>query len=128
MSSRGLRPTRRDLLVVVLTFGIAFVFFTAPQHPALAGGGSSSGSGSGRKWGSLLAGGHRSDNCDPADGSVVGHAYPAMKKAGFVRADPNQKVFNDDFSHMMTKKVGHSDGWTMFEKLYLFNGQLWVVT
>lgn len=127
--SRGLRPSRRDLLLVLLTFGVAWLFFASPSTPASPGRSdiyaeSSRSSRLGSLTG-LLRGGKGGYDGAAGEGAVT--YTESVKKVGF-KADSSEDVDPEQFAHLNTKMLGHTPGWTMFEKLYLFNGQLYVVT
>jgi len=122
---RGFRPTRRDLLVVILTFTVAYIFLTAPERQRTANTGS--------RLKSLL-GGAGSDQCAPEVSGLHDRTFSEQnKKVGFKVVGDDEPGLTDeeeadDYAKMETKMLGHTPGWTMFEKLYLFNGQFWVLT
>lgn len=118
--SRGLRPSRRDLMIVLLTLGVAYMWLGNPNRAQ-----SVDGSEGGRmsSLGSLWGG--RKGDCPPPQSVSF---EETVKKVGFVRKPGSTEPDNEQFKHLNTKMLGHTPGWTMFEQLYLFNGQLYVVT
>lgn len=55
----------------------------------------------------------------------------SVKKVGFVKTKEKATEGDeeaDEFLSLSTVMTGHSPGWTLFERLYLFNGQLYVIT
>jgi hypothetical protein len=127
---RGLRPTRRDLLLVILSFTVAYVLFSSPERRV----GSVAGASRTSRFKSLSTafGGSNSDNC-PAGGLHDRSFEDQNRKVGFKVGPGDEAGHNegdelDEYAKMETKLVDHTPGWTMFEKLYLFNGQFWVLT
>lgn len=129
--SRGIRPTRRDLLLVVITAAIAYFFFTAPERrgPVL----STKPSNKPSRLQSLqhaLTG--SSQVCAPQGGTGPHDRAFAdhLQKVGFSAAAkaPDSEEAEEEYEKLETKMIGHTPGYTMFEKLYLFNGQFWVLT
>lgn len=101
--ARGMRPTRRDLLVVILTLGLAYLFFSAPQvHKTVTSAASSSAR--------LKALGLWHDSA-PARSFDASVARPHQTAEGLV-----------------THLRDHTPGWTVFEKVYLYDSRLYVVT
>ncbi|BEI89207.1 uncharacterized protein CcaverHIS019_0205690 [Cutaneotrichosporon cavernicola] len=121
--TRGLRPSRRDLMIVLLTLGVAFIWLGNPKPSQRADNNSLADGSRGSSLGSLWGGG-KSD-CPPTQHVTF---EETVKKAGFVRTPGSTESDNEQFKHLNTKMLGHTPGWTMFEQLYLFNGQLYVVT
>lgn len=78
-------------------------------------------------------------NCPPPMGgkgetsftdSIKGHGFMLDETlGGDVRYDGGEDELEDDYAHSgETTLMGHSPGWTVFEKLYVFNGSFYVVT
>lgn len=127
-ASRALRPTRRDVILVVLSLAFALLFLTPSQHPnAAAPRPSSSKSGGGRfgKWGSILG-------PSPAHAVVREPSFEeTVQPAGFVSTEGvshDDTAESDEFADKATLMLGHTPGWTMFERVYIYNGQMVVVT
>lgn len=103
-TGRGLRPTRRDLLLVVLTLGLAYLLFASPEvHQKVV----TSAASSSARLKSL--------------GLWRGRAGPRNFDASVAR--PQQ-----DSETLITTLRDHTPGWTIFEKIYLYDGRLYVVT
>ncbi|WOO79298.1 uncharacterized protein LOC62_02G002829 [Vanrija pseudolonga] len=125
-ASRALRPTRRDVILVVLSLAFALLFLTPSHHPNAAAPRPSSKSG-GRfgKWGSILG---------PSQAHSVLREpsfEETVQPAGFVSADGvshDDAAESDEFADKATVMLGHTPGWTMFERVYIYNGQMVVVT
>lgn len=128
----GLRPTRRDLVLVLLTFAAAYLFLG--PHAAVGRAKTAAQSGRSRfnSLTDLISGKNKAEICDHVPGSGQGGLLfdESVKKVGFVKnaEKPVGDDEDDEFADRITHLKGHSPGWTLFEKLYLFNGQLYVVT
>ncbi|BEI81413.1 hypothetical protein CcaverHIS002_0205730 [Cutaneotrichosporon cavernicola] len=110
-------------MIVLLTLGVAFIWLGNPKPSQRADNNSLADGSRGSSLGSLWGGG-KSD-CPPTQHVTF---EETVKKAGFVRTPGSTESDNEQFKHLNTKMLGHTPGWTMFEQLYLFNGQLYVVT
>jgi hypothetical protein len=122
--SRSLRPTRRDLILVIISFTLGYLFFTAPDRRV------SDATSRLKSVASAFTGGN--DKC-AVPGAVSGPLFEnQVAKVGFQftpgedGAESDEEL--DEYTKMETKLLGHTPGWTMFEKLYIFNGQFWVLT
>lgn len=126
-SRGGIRPTRRDLLIIILTVCLAYLFIGPSHHvpavvadnrPRLKSGLANLLTGKGAE---VLCG-----NLRTGDGPTF---EQAVEKVGFRTSDEHDDPSEDEeYEKMSTKLMGHTPGWSMFEKLYIFNGQLWVIT
>jgi hypothetical protein len=107
-------------MIVLLTLGVAYIWLGNPNrsqsayNPARA---DERGRTLGSLWGSK-------GECPPQTVSFE----ETVKKVGFVRKPGSTESDNEQFAHLNTKMLGHTPGWTIFEQIYLFNGQLYVVT
>ena len=149
-----LRPSRRELVLVLLTLGFSYVLFASVQEEA---GASRS---KGASWASQYISGSRLGKlADPSfspsswnfwsgSGSARSAATCDSKEADFwagarqygttPRTDtvfgsegqgPDDEVLMSKEERLLaTKKVGHAPGWTMMERAYVYNGSVYVVT
>lgn len=141
------RPTRRDLLLCLLTLSFSYLLFSPSPtsnptpHPiaAIKSTGSGIGSSTSRyklPWTSIFKGdscpqsGHhitettftdsvKSAGIPDSGDAVVGEKWDA----GVEEADEDDEVLQGE-----TILRGHQPGWTLFEKLYLYNGSFYIVT
>ncbi|WVQ85943.1 hypothetical protein IAT38_008111 [Cryptococcus sp. DSM 104549] len=136
-SHHSLRPTRRDILLCLLTLSFAYLLFSSPptSDPVaptsttgryrLPGWGSWSGSSAASKCAVQDKGLRFMDSVKP-----VGFGSPGDDTAEFGKQwdGGEEEEEDDEFEGMATVLKGHAPGWTLFEKLYIYNGSFFVVT
>ncbi|WVO17415.1 hypothetical protein L204_105107 [Cryptococcus depauperatus] len=140
-SSLFLRPTRRDLLLCIVTLSFSYLLFSPPLNtqgvsvnPAFA----SKYSHSWGRFGSFFPA-SSSTSCPQINNEVIWSE--TVKPVGFgvagsgkfrqgtkVWAGGEEEEEDDEFQTLSTVLKAHSPGWTIFEKLYIHNGSFYVVT
>jgi hypothetical protein len=151
-----LRPTKRDVLLCLVTLTFSFLFFSQPSTPSAAVDSPNSGHGiGGWSWRSSFSSSKASGSAGAAKGgygeegfsdtvrsvglsSEVNNAATedelaelAELKAGTEvkdQWDEEEEMEDDEFDNKVTILAGHQPGWTLFERLYLYNGSFYVVT
>ena len=139
-SAFSIRPTRRDVLLCLLTMSFSYLLFSAPPSaetiasPANAAGAKSH---QYLPWKTLW---HSDESCavPAATGSettftesVRGHGLQAIDESpkGDAPWDGGEEELEDDQVFPgETMNRGHQPGWTLFDRLYVYNGSFYVVT
>lgn len=139
-STLSLKPTRRDVLLCLLTLSFAFLLFSPPPLAEPATLNRSSG-GQYRLPGLNGLFHSLSSLCQARSDEVI--FGESVKAVGFGAADAeadymnieggSESAFDDDeqydeFINLATTLKGHAPGWTIFERLYIYNGSFYVVT
>lgn len=136
-STLFLRPTRRDVLLCLLTLCFAYLLFSPvlPVEPAAPSRSSTSGyrlSSLSGFFPSLFS------LCQTRSDEVT--FGETVKAVGFGAADADAdstKIeggweaaldVDEQFANLATTLKGHAPGWTVFERLYIYNGSFYVVT
>jgi hypothetical protein len=150
MGVQFLRPSRRELVLVLLTLGFSYVLFASIQGQGPSGKGPSwasqviSGSSLGKlsdpsqspsRW-NFWSSDSTSAKCQvsEADFWTQAQAYGSTPRddAKSPLLGPDDEVDEALMSReerlFGTVKVGHAPGWTMMERAYVFNGSVYVVT
>ncbi|WWD20713.1 hypothetical protein CI109_105189 [Kwoniella shandongensis] len=162
-SHHSLRPTRRDILLCLLTLSFSYLLFSTPPSldpvivrgslPGGGGGGRGDGSSSSRyrlpSWSSFL-----SSSPSTADETCIVNRAGAevtfgesVRPVGFGKVgevetidfiphvdgakpwdEGEEEAEDDELEGMATIMKGHAPGWTLFERLYIFDGSFYVVT
>lgn len=139
-STLSLKPTRRDVLLCLLTLSFAFLLFSpAPlAEPATL---NRSSGGQYRLPGLSGLFHSLSSLCQARSDEVT--FGESVKAVGFGAADAEADYMNieggweaafdddeqyDEFINLATTLKGHAPGWTIFERLYIYNGSFYVVT
>ncbi|KAL7422875.1 hypothetical protein Q5752_002172 [Cryptotrichosporon argae] len=143
----SLRPTRRDALLCILTLSFSYLLFATPSDPAASkqvGPPGSSVSTAGRtsrlsSWSGLFGG---SQSCpaveirekDLSFGETLRTVGVGLEDLDTV-ANPSQawdggeeEQEDDEFQSEATLLLGHAPGWTLADRLYVFNGSFYVIT
>ena len=131
-----LRPTRRDVLLCLVTLSFSYLLFSSPGGsealPAPNGASSKYRMPWTSLWGSEKS---RPDVRVSSETtyteSVRGHGLQAIDESpkDDTRWDGGEEEEEDDTVFPgETKLLAHQPGWTMFDKLYVYNGSFYVVT
>lgn len=139
-STLSLRPTRRDVLLCLLTLSFAYLLFSPVPLAEPAALNRSSG-GQYRLPGLSGLFHSLSSLCQARSDEVT--FGESVKAVGFGVADAEADYMNgeggwdaafddgeqyDEFTNLATTLKGHAPGWTIFERLYIYNGSFYVVT
>lgn len=137
-----LRPSRRELILVVLTLGVSYILFAGSQTQ----------NGTSKTWAEYGSSLGRladpatypsswsfwsdSDGASPATCEAKEDFWHGVKQYG-TASEPDSTGLNGPDDEVLvskeerqlgTRKVGHSAGWTMMERAYVYNGSVYVVT
>lgn len=148
MGVQFLRPSRRELVLVLLTAGVSFILFAGSQQPKdgasnATWASSVYGSSLGKladsskypsSWSSWLGSESSAPtSCDAGEANFwdsaaqYGTASQPDPKYGLNGPDDDVLVSQEE-RLLGTHKVGHAPGWTMMERAYVYNGSVYVVT
>ncbi|ODN99466.1 hypothetical protein L198_03310 [Cryptococcus wingfieldii CBS 7118] len=136
--SPSMKPTRRDVLLCLLTLSFSYLLFSSPpsSDPVAL-----SASGGNRYripgWSNFFPSSTGTSRSHDRSGEVL--FTDSVKAVGVGSADVEfgkgnswdggeEEEEDDEFESMATVLKGHSPGWTMFEKLYIYNGSFYVIT
>lgn len=134
------RPTRRDVLLCLLTLSFSYLLFYSPPNSIPVPRPAASATSTSRyhlPWSSVFS---SSKSCPPPAGprhdttfteSVKSYGFGGIDEqpAGDQRWDGGEEEAEDDeIVAGETRLLGHAPGWTLFDKLYVFNGSFYVVT
>lgn len=150
--SLSIRPSRRDLILVLLTLSFSYLLFSTNEPPTRA---TTTVDPPSRyklsDWSQLWRGGSHTDNgvggsCGPVEirektfGESV-KSYGVSRASLAEGADEldrgakgefwdggEESAEDDELEAISTVLKGHQPGWTIFERLYIYNGSFYVVT
>lgn len=151
--SLSLRPSRRDLILVLITLSFSYLLFSSPDNPTRSSEVVPVTPPSRYRlpdW-SLWRSSHSSPSCSPASlAAAAGREKTfgeSVKTYGVSRAsvgeapdelDVGQRgeywdggeesAEDDELEAISTLLKGYQPGWTIFERLYIYNGSFYVVT
>jgi hypothetical protein len=160
-SPQSIKPTRRDVLLILITLSFSYLLFSSPTQPdRLVPRPTTSiksdplakaqveGSGSRYRlpdWSHLWNSKHgqNSQDCDISQMPRERNYEESVRTYGVSRASLSEgpdgldhgawdggveEAEYDELEGISTTLKGHQAGWTMFEKLYIYNGSFYVVT
>ncbi|KAK8850528.1 hypothetical protein IAR55_004446 [Kwoniella newhampshirensis] len=160
-SHHSLRPTRRDILLCLLTLSFSYLLFSSPptvdsviSRGSIPAGGSPAAAGASSSsryklpsWGTFFPVSSSLDDSCSAVGGVrevsfvdsvkpVGFGTIGVDASEFVPASDDgrpwdegeEEAEDDELEGVATILRGHAPGWTLFDRLYIFNGSFYIVT
>ena len=149
-SPHSVRPTRRDILLVLITLSFSYLLFSspspeAPLAPRPAPVSSEQPSRYRLDWSHLWKTKQgQAQACDSLEMPRERNYAESVRTYGVSRAslaegpdaldDGNgwdggvEEAEDDELEGLSTVMTGHQAGWTMFEKLYIYTGSFYVVT
>ncbi|WVR08542.1 hypothetical protein IAU60_005597 [Kwoniella sp. DSM 27419] len=149
----SLRPTRRDVLLCLVTLSFSYLLFSSPggsqsvPAPKINGGPGTAGASGGRYrlpgWFFPTSSSGEESAVSQACGREITFGE-SVKPVGFGYDDTTEfhpalpdgkpwdegeeELEDDELEGLTTVLKGHAPGWTLAEKLYVYNGSLYVVT
>ena len=147
----SVRPSRRDLILVLITLSFSYLLFSTGEAPTRAsttveppsryrlsdwsqlwrGSGPPHGAGAGGRGGGYGPVEIREKTFGE---SVKSYGLQSASEMGDAREGggswdtEEESAEDDELEALSTVLKGHQPGWTIFEKLYIYNGSFYVVT
>ena len=132
----SIRPTRRDVLLCLLTLSFSYLLFTPP---GTAGTASYTPKPAPNRWSSLFSGGSTTGSQCTTTGSqevTFGESVRTYGpnagidtiKSGPVWDGGEEEAEDDGLAGVQTVLLGHAPGWTLMDRVYIYNGSFYIIT